>query len=409
MKNNPPHHHTAVARLHDFLAHPLRIFFLSLPLAVLAAALPWLLTAFHLPAPVVALPHHLYTFIDITAAAAYGGFLLTALISWTDYRRPILRPAAVLFVLWLAALIAAAYPTSRILLSAYWLGLTAFAFHLTRRDRRQDSLLYTLVLINLLHLAYTVSGDSRHLQAMLHIHLIALMIVQFRVGIVIGNEALQDAMNDRTCHPERYPAWLNAASETPRFLPNPIAKNLAALCLTLLAAAISLNSDPVLQGWLALASCGALIANLQAWHHRILLRRPYVRAFYAAILLPALGYLAFSLAKLTHANPLYTSAALHGVAIGGFLLMTLNIMHIAGLRHSGQTLRYTGKSRAAFALVILAALARSLFSPLALICLPQAYLAITYALPALCLSAAFVLYALRFYPVFADHPATDGE
>ena len=411
MTTRPPPHRpqTPAALLRDFLAHPLRIFFLSLPLAIIAAALPWLLTALGLPTPVAALPYHLYIFIDISAAAAYGGFLLTALISWTDYRRPILHIATALFILWLAALLGAAYPASRWLLAAYWLGLLAFAASLTWRDRRQDSLLYSLTLINLLHLAYTLSGDARHLHAMLHIHLIALMVVQFRVGMVIGNEALQEAMNDRARHPGRYPAWLLAATETPRFIPNPIAKNLAGLCLSILALSVSLDADPILQGWLALSACGALIANLQAWHHRILLRRVYVRAFYAAILLPALGYLGYSLARLGGYNPLYGSAALHAIAIGGFLLMTLNIMHIAGLRHSGQTLHYTATSRAAFALVILAALSRSLLSPLALAHLPHAYLAVTYALPALSLSAAFILYALRYYPIFRDYPATDGE
>lgn len=403
MKKTPNH------LLRDFLAHPLRIFFLSLPLAILIAALPWLLTAFSLPSPVTPLPFHLYLFIDLTAAAAYGGFLLTALVSWTDYTRPIIRIAAPLYLLWLAALLLAAHPASHWLLAAYWLGLLAFACYLTRRDRNQDSLLYTLILINILHLAYALSGDMRHLHAMLHIHLIALMIVQFRVGMVIGNEALQDAMADREHHPGRYPTWLLAATETPRFIPNPIAKNLAALSLSLLALATAANADPILQGWLALSAGGALIANLQAWHHRILLRRAYSLAFYSAILLPALGYLGLSLATLSRASPLTTSAALHAVAIGGFLLMTLNIMHIAGLRHSGQTLTYPAKSRAAFALVIAAALSRSLLSPLAANHLPSAYLLTTYALPAACLITAFILYALRFYPVFRDNAATDGE
>lgn len=396
--------------LRDFLAHPLRIFFLVMPLAVAAGALPWLLTGLGIQPPVAALPWHLYVYLDLTAAAAYGGFLLTALVSWTDYTRPLIRTSAFLFACWSAALLTAPWHSvSTALLVAYWLGLLAFAIRLAFRDRRQDSLLYCLLWINALHLAYSITAHTLYLHAMLHIHLIALMIVQFRVGMVIGNEALSDAMRERAQHPARYPLWLRQADETPRFIPHPVAKNLAALSLSILAAALCLSDDSELHGWLALAAAGVLLANLQPWHHLILLRRRYVRPFYAALLLPALGYLAYAASLLIPASPLTTSASLHLIAIGGFLLMILNIMHIAGLRHSGQTLRYTFASRAAFALLIVAALLRGALSPWSANQWPSAYLALTYTLPAFCAIAAFLLYALRFYAIFRDHPATDGE
>ncbi|MDO5091562.1 MAG: NnrS family protein [Cardiobacteriaceae bacterium] len=396
--------------LHDFLAHPLRIFFLALPLAVAAAALPWLMGGLGIAPPVAALPWHLYLFIDLGAAAAYGGFLLTALVSWTDYTRPLAKTSALLFACWSAALLTAPWHTlSAALLALYWLGLLAFAVHLAFRDRRQDSLLYTLLWINALHLAYLIRADDLYLRAMLHIHMIALMIVQFRVGMVIGNEALADAMRERETHPQRYPLWLRQANETPRFIPHPIAKNLAALVLSILAAALCLSADRELHGWLALAAAGVLLANLQPWHHTLLLRRRYVRPFYTALLLPALGYLGHAASLLIPASPLAASASLHLIAIGGFLLMILNIMHIAGLRHSGQALLYTAKSRAAFALITLAALVRGIASPWSASHLPEAYLALTHTLPAALVIAAFALYAARFYAIFRDHPATDGE
>ncbi|MDO4777549.1 MAG: NnrS family protein [Cardiobacteriaceae bacterium] len=396
--------------LRDFLAHPLRIFFLALPVAIIAAGLPWFLTGLGIQPPVTALPWHLYLYLDLAAAAAYGGFLLTALVSWTDYTRPLLRTSSFLFACWGIALLSAPWhAVSTAFLAAYWLGLLAFAVRLAFRDRRQDSLLYCLLWINALHLAYAMSADALYLRAMLHIHLIALMIVQFRVGMVIGNEALSDAMRDRDQHPRRYPLWLRQADETPRFIPNPIAKNLAALSLSILAAALCLSADHELHGWLALAAAGVLLANLQPWHHLLLLRRRYVRPFYAALLLPALGYLGYAASLLIPASPLAMSASLHLIAIGGYLLMILNIMHIAGLRHSGQTLRYTLASRLAFALIIAATLLRGVLSPWSASHWPSAYLSFTYTLPSLCAALAFILYALRFYGIFRDYPSTDGE
>lgn len=401
---------TLAQLLHDFLAHPLRIFFLALPLAVAAGALPWLLTGLGIQPPVAALPWHLYLYLDVAAAAAYGGFLLTALVSWTDYTRPLIRTSAFLFACWSTALLTTPWHTvSTALLAAYWLGLLAFAIRLAFRDRRQDSLLYCLLWINALHLAYSTGANALYLHIMLHIHMIALMIVQFRVGMVIGNEALSDAMREREQSPQHYPLWLRQADEPPRFIPHPIAKNLATLSLSILATALCFSADKELHGWLALAGAGVLLANLQPWHHLLLLRRRYIRPFYAALLLPALGYLAYAASLLIPASPLTASASLHLIAIGGFLLMILNIMHIAGLRHSGQTLRYTLASRTAFALLIVAALLRGVLSPWSAGQWPSAYLSFTYTLPALCAMVAFVLYALRFYTVFRDHPATDGE
>ena len=210
---------------------------------------------------------------------------------------------------------------------------------------------------------------------MVDVMLIAVALVNFRVGRAIGNQALEDG-----------------GHSTLTFLPNPYTKNISALILGLYAAVAACGAAEPIQGWLALATAAAFAARLQEWHSLMLLRAPYVRAHYAVSLALVAGYTLLGVAQL--GLPVFFSPARHLLAISAMLAMVLVIMSIAGMRHSGLNLRFYPDTRLALALILIGGISRCLGALL----LPN--LITIYAIPTACIVAAFTLYALRYLGIF---------
>ena len=230
-------------------------------------------------------------------------------------------------------------------------------------------------ILTALSLCYSQNASGATLHQMVDTMLIAVALVNFRVGRVLGNEALKDGGHDAL-----------------RFIPNPYAKNISALILGLYIAVGALGAADNIQGWLALAVAAAFAARLQDWHSLLLLRAHYVRANYSVSLVLALGYAATGIGQL-FAPALY-SPARHLLAIAAMLAMVLTIMSIAGIRHSGLKLHFYRDTRLALALLLCAGLSRSLGA------LYAPSLTTIYAIPAACIAGAFTLYALRYIGIF---------
>ena len=359
--------------------HPFRLFFPLACLGAWVALLPWLALllapqyAGHFP-----LHWHAFAFLNLCAGAGFVGFLMTALPAWTDDPAPRSIHSYLLLALWATMLFAMPWPRLALFAcDAFWLYLSAYTAWRVIHNRRRKlvSFVITMSLLTALSLCYSQNASGATLHQMVDTMLIAVALVNFRVGRVLGNEALKDGGHDAL-----------------RFIPNPYAKNISALILGLYIAVGALGAADNIQGWLALAVAAAFAARLQDWHSLLLLRAHYVRANYSVSLVLALGYAATGIGQL-FAPALY-SPARHLLAIAAMLAMVLTIMSIAGIRHSGLKLHFYRDTRLALALLLCAGLSRSLGA------LYAPSLTTIYAIPAACIAGAFTLYALRYIGIF---------
>ena len=359
--------------------HPFRLFFPLACLGAWVALLPWLALllapqyAGHFP-----LHWHAFAFLNLCAGAGFVGFLMTALPAWTDDPAPRSIHSYLLLALWATMLFAMPWPHLALFAcDAFWLYLSAYTAWRVIHNRRRNlvSFVITMSILTALSLCYSQNASGATLHQMVDTMLIAVALVNFRVGRVLGNEALKDGGHDAL-----------------RFIPNPYAKNISALILGLYIAVGALGAADNIQGWLALAVAAAFAARLQDWHSLLLLRAHYVRANYSVSLVLALGYAATGIGQL-FAPALY-SPARHLLAIAAMLAMVLTIMSIAGIRHSGLKLHFYRDTRLALALLLCAGLSRSLGA------LYAPSLTTLYAIPAACIAGAFTLYALRYIGIF---------
>ena len=359
--------------------HPFRLFFPLACLGAWVALLPWLALllapqyAGHFP-----LHWHAFAFLNLCAGAGFVGFLMTALPAWTDDPEPRSIHSYLLLALWATMLFAMPWPRLALFAcDAFWLYLSAYTAWRVIHNRRRNlvSFVITMSILSALSLRYSHNASGATLHQMVDTMLIAVALVNFRVGRVLGNEALKDGGHDAL-----------------RFIPNPYAKHISALILGLYIAVGALGAADNIQGWLALAVAAAFAARLQDWHSLLLLRAHYVRANYSVSLVLALGYAATGIGQL-FAPALYSSAR-HLLAIAAMLAMVLTIMSIAGIRHSGLKLHFYRDTRLALALLLCAGLSRSLGA------LYAPSLTTIYAIPAACIAGAFTLYALRYIGIF---------
>ena len=359
--------------------HPFRLFFPLACLGAWVALLPWLALllapqyAGHFP-----LHWHAFAFLNLCAGAGFVGFLMTALPAWTDDPAPRSIHSYLLLALWATMLFAMPWPRLALLAcDAFWLYLSAYTAWRVIHNRRRNlvSFVITMSILTALSLRYSQNASGATLHQMVDTMLIAVALVNFRVGRVLGNEALKDGGHDAL-----------------RFIPNPYAKNISALILGLYIAVGALGAADNIQGWLALAVAAAFAARLQDWHSLLLLRAHYVRANYSVSLVLALGYAATGIGQLF--VPALYSPARHLLAIAAMLAMVLTIMSIAGIRHSGLKLHFYRDTRLALALLLCAGLSRSLGA------LYAPGLTTIYAIPAACIAGAFTLYALRYIGIF---------
>ncbi len=359
--------------------HPFRLFFPLACLGAWVALLPWLALllapqyAGHFP-----LHWHAFAFLNLCAGAGFVGFLMTALPAWTDDPAPRSIHSYLLLALWATMLFAMPWPRLALFAcDAFWLYRSAYTAWRVIHNRRRNlvSFVITMSILSALSLRYSQNASGATLHQMVDTMLIAVALVNFRVGRVLGNEALKDGGHDAL-----------------RFIPNPYAKNISALILGLYIAVGALGAADNIQGWLALAVAAAFAARLQDWHSLLLLRAHYVRANYSVSLVLALGYAATGIGQL-FAPALY-SPARHLLAIAAMLAMVLTIMSIAGIRHSGLKLHFYRDTRLALVLLLCAGLSRSLGA------LYAPSLTTIYAIPAACIAGAFTLYALRYIGIF---------
>lgn len=367
----------------DYFEYPFRIFFLCISATTPVVALFWTFSmmgaSFYEP-----MTTHALGFLNVVGGAAFSGFLFTAVPEWTHWTKNLFPQGVAAFVVWLAGtllLIPAPFWSAWVFL-VLWCHLLIWAsvVCVAKRDDRHLSLILALALIMSLQAGYAATGSFEVLRALLHAFMIGVSIVVFRVGKAMGQEAL-----DRL------------GLEDSFFAPNPFHRNITVLALWALAFA-EIFLDPVAAGWLSVGAGLTFLGRLRDFHHSRLLGAYYVRWIYLVMVFAGAGYVWRGVCLVGGVgNPIY---GFHLSAIGGFLLMVLEVMLIAGRIHSSLELLFLPRMRVALGLVSLAALARTVGPALG-----WDYLVFSIYVPGVLVATAFLTYFAPFWRVFRDSPA----
>ncbi|WP_432786585.1 hypothetical protein AAEX37_00683 [Oligella sp. MSHR50489EDL] len=377
---------TAAAIIDDFFTNPFRLFFLLAAISVLPIACLWLnvgLSAYFARIPLMPsinpVSYHAYGYLNIFGAAAFAGFIMTAVPEWTHFIQSLRRLSALCLLLWLGS-IAASFFSLQIaaaIISFFWLLLTCFTIYAAYQDRneRQISVCLMLSLITGLNIAYAVNGKWLYIVSLTHAYMIGVALIIFRIGMAMGHHALDQA---------------GSKAAQLSYVQNPYYKNLNVICMYLYIFSLLFVGDSVFSAWLALACGLSMIARLRDWHHTILWHASFVRWHYLTLLLIGVGYCWMGISViLTRGNPVQ---ALHLILIGGFIFMVMQVFNIAGLIHSGLTIPYPKSSQWALAAIVIAALLRSMSLQLG-----WSYALFSLAIPSALLIVAFTLF---YIPVF---------
>jgi uncharacterized protein involved in response to NO len=322
--------------------------------------------------------------------AVIAGFLFTAVRNWTNRPTPTGAALAVFALLWLAGrvLVLTPHPIAAAIANAAFPVAVAIAIAIPlvgSGNRRNYFFVGLLLAVGALELALHLSQIDAlrwpafaSLQVGLDIVLFIIAVMGGRVIPMFTNNAIPGAQAVRKL-------WLER------------------LALGGVLALLAADFVPAPSGVVAaLAACVAIAhaIRLYLWHPWRTLAKPLVwilHASYGWIVL----YLALrALAAIGLVAELLTLHALTIGAIGG---MTIGMMTRTARGHTGRPLVADGFEVTCYALVQLAALIRVFGAML----LPDAYLA-TVIGSALCWSAAFGLYAIRYWPVLS-RPRLDGK
>lgn len=319
---------------------------------VMAAWLAALAGSIEIPSAFDAVAWHAHELVFGFAAAAIGGFLLTAIPNWTE-RAPLSGlPLALLAALWLAGRCAVAT-------SAY-IGIEAAAGF---------DMLYLVALTTFAAREVMAAGNRRNLPVVALVAVLALANalihlgaagVDWAGGVGLRLTILDLALLVREIGGRIVPAftrnWLQDRGADP--LPAPAGRldHLTIAVTALAALAWSLWPERNEAGALALLAGLAHAARLARWRGLGTLGDPLLAVLHIAYAWLAVGF--GLLGAATFVSGLPVSAALHALTAGAFGTMILAVMTRASLGHTGRELRAGTGTTAAYVLVTLAALLR---------------------------------------------------
>lgn len=342
---------------------------------------------------------HIHELVFGFAAAALGGFLLTAVPEWTSTAPLTGRPLQGLVALWLLARIAAwsgsviGVAPMAMLNMLYLLWLTSVVAKplwtgAQRRHRVFLPLILCLIAVQGSTYLFWIAEDYVQVRALLNtaigVFLLLILAALGRISMVIVNLALD-----------------NVGDHDEPFLARPPRRNFAMGVLTFFLVTDLLLPFSSTAGWVALATAAALLNILNDWHLRGVWRDPYVQALYLVYLFMALGFALIGTSYLWTFYP--SNFARHAFGIGAMGLSVLGVLIIAGQRHTGRQLACHWRIRAAFICVIGAVVARVLPPWLG----PETIQPVGYGLSALLWCLGFAIYLTQFWALLTT-PRADG-
>jgi uncharacterized protein involved in response to NO len=324
------------------------------------------------------------------AFAVVAGFLLTAVRNWTQRETPAGPALAALVLLWLAGRILVLTPfalAAALVNAAFPLAVAvAIGVPLAASANRRNYFFVALlagasVAVLLFHLAVMGHIDwpaRTGLQAGLDLMLFIVAVVAGRVIPMFTNNGVPGAGASRM-------AWLERLS-------------LGSVLLLLAFDVAGIDGWPL--ALLGLAAAGAHGLRLWLWHPWRTLKAPLVWVLHAAYAWIPLHLVLRAAAEWQLvAGPL----AVHALTIGVIGGMTIGMMTRTARGHTGRPLVADRAEIACYALVQAAAIVRVAGG----LALPAAYLQTVWISAGLW-SAAFALYAVRYWPVLT-RPRIDGK
>src|SRR5690554_3458043 len=345
---------------------------------------------------------HAHEMIFGTYGMALAGFLTTTMPEWTDTPRRRDRDLLWLLGLWLPGRIAGLFGAD---LLAGLTGVTDAAFLLLLTwfiskpllDRRSTKHLSFAIWCGLfagleiaIRLAWVTGAhqlSGRLLEAALAVFLVFLSLSVARINVVVINLAL------------------DPSGETTPYRPHPGRQNLAAGLVALYVAALLVLPNSLASAFLALAAGAAFFDRLAEWFIGRAVLKAEVLGLAGANLMAGLGFLVVGLAGL--GAPAAAHTGLHLLSMGSLGLAVISVFIIAGLRHTGRDLVLPRQAHWSLALMLLAALVRTLPE----LGIGESLLGLHYALAALLWAAAFGVWLHAFLPYFKApalvSPSTD--
>ena len=350
------------------------------------AQLSGLLPGAYLPGPI----WHGHEMLFGFATAVIAGFLLTAVPTWTQQAPLRGMPLMALALLWLAARILVLTPfalATTVANALFPLAVaTAIAVPLLRtRNLRNLVFIGLLGLLGVLALTVHLSARGTWqvpaltgLQLGLDVVLLVMAIVAGRVVPMFTNNGVPGARATR----------------------HPLLEKLALGTIVLLFVADLLQWDPLLIT--AIVWLGALAHGMRLflWHPWRTLKTPLVWILHAAYAWIVVHLALRGLSGMGWVTP---SAATHALTVGAIGALTLGMMTRTARGHTGLPLKAGPAELAMFILIQLAALTRVCGGVVA----SDHYLASVQA-SGLLWGAAFVLYAIRYWPLLT-RPRADGR
>lgn len=377
----------------------LRLFF---PLAALYAALwpfLWVLVlGFDLPLarqipPTLWHPHEM---LIGAYGAALIGFITTAVPEWTDTPRPQKHALLAAAGAWVVGRFVGVLGFDAIgalgaLADAGWLaGLLLYAAHVSWRRRSWDlrSLLLWLSILLAAEIATRIGFLNNDLalasQGIVATSLAFLGLLSFvlaRITVPVTNRVL------------------DPSEATSPYRPHPGRQNLAAGLVLLAIAGDLAGLSPEARGYLALAAGAAFLDRAG----ESFIGRPFFRAeilcLFSAAGLAGGGLMIIGAARL--GAPLTETSGWHTALLGGLGMSILAVLSIAGLFHTGRTFPMPWTAKAAFALLLAAAVLRVL--PDFGVPLPGG----PHTFSTTAWSGAFLVWLYGYWPILSDPHSID--
>lgn len=353
-----------------------------------AFALPWWLGlhAGALPAPAVPpLWWHAHEMLYGFAAAVIVGFLFTAGRAWTGLQTPRGPALATLATLWLAARAASLGSSPALYALLDTLLLPAAALALGRvlwraGNRRNLPLVGVLVLLAVANAGFHAAAAG----------LLAVSPLVFLHAGLAGVVIMACVIAGRVV-----PAFTASATPGLQIAPQPRLGQ-AAIAATAAGLAAWVLQWPLLATPLLAAAALLHGLRLAGWHPRATLGRPILWILHAGVAFIPLG-----LALLAAAPWLGASPGVHALAVGATGGLVIGMVTRTARGHTGRPLVASAVEVTAYALVLGAALLRSVLAP----AVPPA---LALPLAGTAWSLAFGLYLWRFAPWLLA-PRADGK
>ncbi len=361
--------------IYDFFLHPMRIFFLYggafalIGVGVLLSEIDGYVSL------------HQFIFIELFCAAAFAGFLFTALPDWTHYDKSLLPYSIVGFILLSLAFIFIIFEfNARVIMVIFWLFLLFCTIYWLIRDKKYTHYSLVVILSSIAGIEIYSLFYVYKPYALIHCYSAAITVIGFRVSVVLAQLALE----------AKY------TKESPyTFIPNPILKNISFIALLALVFCQMVDITPALNGFVALSAGLALLSKSGQWMHLVLLKKHYSLIYFLLLLGSGFIYTALGLNYIFEFTSI--SALLHGITIWVLMGFIFLIFNVASLRHSGQlVLNFPICGKIGFIFLAIAALSRGF--------LYQYSYSFYIVIPSIFVGLVFLIFVVRYFIIYKNNP-----